>query len=60
VYPGESPVGTLLPKGVAVEPLEHGFGLADVDGTRYVVRPDGYVLTRADNPAAAIRAALHR
>ena len=40
---GEGPVGLPCPPAAHTEPLPFGFGLAEVDGATFVVRPDGYV-----------------
>jgi 2-polyprenyl-6-methoxyphenol hydroxylase-like FAD-dependent oxidoreductase len=60
---GAGPVGQLVPSSAALRQVDKHFGVSELDGVDYLVRPDGYVHARlssstsvADSIAAALRA----
>jgi 2-polyprenyl-6-methoxyphenol hydroxylase-like FAD-dependent oxidoreductase len=59
-YGGEPPIGRLVPARVPVEPAASGFGVAALDGKRYLVRPDGYVAAPLGDGSEDVRAAVRR
>jgi 2-polyprenyl-6-methoxyphenol hydroxylase-like FAD-dependent oxidoreductase len=58
---GEGPVGRLVPASTVLRRVAKRFGVAELEGAEYLVRPDGYVASRlsdADSVEEAVASAL--